>query len=464
MKFMRQKRFTLLVMFTLLVTVIAGCSGGGGAPAEAVNKPPAEENKEMAAEPAEEKQEPAADLKGRAVRISNWWDAAPKGDSEADERARERIKNVEKKYNVKISYLNTDYGATSEKISSSVMANEPFAEIVRVPDGNIWGLMQGGFLTPLDEYLKETKIQPDVIDSMRFGSDKVYGLTGWYTPNDSGMFYNKRLFKEAGLKDPQQLMEEQNWNWDTMLEAAKKLTVDKNGDGKMDQYGLSGAYYVLHEMLIGSNGGKMYDEATQKAAFDSPEALEALNFLHSLYNDHKVIKANAGNDWEDPSKYFSEGNIAMYPGGLWEVEGRILDKLKDDWGYVYMPKGPKAATYLDTVNSTESFVIPKGVKDADVIVKIWEELQDFDNWQENHRLWLENILPDETSIANAMNDNGEVERVYGARAGGLGVKEALGSVTEKFVKGEVTPSTGVAQIIGPAQAGIQKVLKGEKSK
>ena len=118
----------------------------------------------------------------------------------------------------------------------------------------------------------------------------------------------------------------------------------------------------------------MYDEATQKAAFDSPESLEALNFLYSLYNDHKVVKANAGNDWEDPSKFFSEGNIAMYPGGLWEVEGRILDKLKDDWGYVYMPKGPKAKTYLDTVNSTESFVIPKGVKDADIIVKIWEEL------------------------------------------------------------------------------------------
>ena len=81
---------------------------------------------------------------------------------------------------------------------------------MRVPDGNIWGLMQGGFLTPLDDYLKDTQIKPDVIDSMRFGSDQVYGLTGWYTPNDSGMFYNKRIFKEAGLKDPQQLMEEDN--------------------------------------------------------------------------------------------------------------------------------------------------------------------------------------------------------------------------------------------------------------
>jgi multiple sugar transport system substrate-binding protein len=459
---MQKKKSTLLVMVTAIATILAACSGGNSAPIPTASQPAANEETPAPTEAAEEPKE--VNLNGREIRISNWWDATPASDSEADELARERIKAVEEKYNVKISYVNTEYGVTSEKISSTVLANDPFAEIVRVPDGDIWGLMQGGFLTPLDDYLKNTKIAPEVIDSMRFGGDKIYGLMGWYTPNDNGMFYNKRIFKEAGIKDPQQLMEEDNWNWNTMLDAAKKLTVDTNGDGKMDQYGLSGAYYVFHEMLIPSNGGKLYDEATQKAAFDSPQAMEALNFLYSLYNEHKVIKANEGNDWEDPSKYFSEGNIAMYPGGLWEVEGRIQGKLKDDWGYVYMPKGPQATAYLDVVNSTESFVIPKGVKDADIVVKIWEELQDFDNWKQNHRLWLETILPDEASIANAMDDNGKVIRVTDARAGGLGVKNILGSVTEKFVKGEVTPSTGVAQVIDSAQAGIQKVLRGEPDK
>lgn len=461
MKEMKKKKSTLLVMLTAVATIISACSGGNNAPSATPTQEPASE----ATATPEATEEPLnIDLGGREIRISNWWDAAPVGDSEADELARERIKNVEERYNVKITYVNTEYWSTSEKLSSSVLANEPFAEIVNLPDGFIWGLMQGGFLTPLNDYFTNSRIDPDVIDSMRFGGQEVYGLGSWYNPNDSGMFYNKRIFKEAGLKDPQQLMEEDNWNWNTMLDAAKKLTVDNNGDGKMDQYGLAGAHYVLSELLIASNGGRIYDEENNKVTFDSPESMEALNFVHSLYNEHKVVKENEGNDWEDPAKYFGEGTIAMYPGGLWEIEGRILDKLKDEWGYVYMPKGPQATTYFDPLGGTAAYVIPKGVQDADVIVKIWEELQDFDNWQDNRRLWMENVLPDEASIANAMNDDGKVQRLFGGRFGGLGIKDQLDSVTEKFVKGEITPSTGVAQVIGSAQAAADKVLSGEQDK
>lgn len=461
MKQIKKMKPVFLILLTAVLMILSACSsnnnGGNTAPTATAAAP------EETAAPTQEP-EKAADLGGREIRISHWWDATPVGDSEADELARERIKKVEEKYNVKITYLNTEYWSTTEKLSSSVMANDPFAEIVRLPDGFIWGLMQGGFLTPLEDYLENTRIDPDVVEAMRFGGDHVYGLEGWYNPNDTGMYYNKRIFKEAGLKDPQQLMDEDNWNWTTMLDAAKKLTVDNNGDGKPDQYGLAGANYVFSELLIASNGGTIYDEANQKVVFDSPASMEALNFLYSLYNEHKVIKANEGNDWEDPAKYFAEGTVAMYPGGLWEIEGRIQDKLKDEWGYVYLPKGPQATTYLDPLGQTAAYVIPKGVKDADVIEKIWEELQDFDNWQDNRKLSLENVLPDESSIANAMNADGKVQRVFGGRFGGLGVKEQLDTVTGKFVKGEITPSTGIAQVIGPAQAAAEKVLRGEQDK
>lgn len=460
MKQMKKMKPILLIFLTAVLMILSACSGNNVGNTTATEAPAATEE---APAPTEETEPPAADLGGREIRISHWWDATPVGDSEADELARERIKKVEEKYNVKIKYLNTEYWSTAEKLSSSVMAGDPFAEIVRVPDGFIWGLMQGGFLTPLDDSLNNTRVEPEVVEAMRFGGEQVFGLESWFNPNDSGMFYNKRIFKEAGLKDPQQLMDEDNWNWTTMLDAAKKLTVDNNGDGKADQYGLAGAHYIFSEQLIASNGGIIYDEANKKVAFDSPEAMEALNFEHSLYNEHKVVKANEGNDWEDPAKYFAEGNIAMYPGGLWEIEGRILDKLKDEWGYVYFPKGPQASSFFDPLGQTAAYVIPKGVENADAIVRIWEELQDFDNWQENRKLWLENVLPDESSIANAMNDDEKVQRVFG-RFGGLRVKEQLDSVTGKFVKGEITPSTGVAQVIGPAQAAAEKVLSGEQAK
>ncbi|CAM4364156.1 ABC transporter substrate-binding protein [Paenibacillus alkaliterrae] len=461
MKQMKKKKPMLLILLTAVLLILSACSGNNAGNTTATQTPAATEE---APAPTEETEPPAADLGGKEIRISHWWDATPVGDSEADELARERIKKVEEKYNVKITYLNTEYWSTTEKLSSSVMAGDPFAEIVRLPDGFIWGLMQGGFLTPLDDALNNTRVEQDVVEAMRFGGENVFGLESWYNPNDTGMYYNKRIFREAGLKDPQQLMDEDNWNWTTMLDAAKKLTVDNNGDGKADQYGLAGAHYIFSELLIASNGGIIYEEAAQKAVFDSPESMEALNFLHSLYNEHKIVKENEGNDWEDPAKYFAEGTIAMYPGGLWEIEGRILDKMKDEWGYVYFPKGPQASTYFDPLGQTAAYVIPKGVEDAEAIVKIWEELQDFDNWQESRRLWLENVLPDESSIANAMNDDGLVQRVFGGRFGGLGIKDQLDSVTGKFVKGEITPSTGVAQVIGPAQAAAEKVLSGEKAK
>jgi multiple sugar transport system substrate-binding protein len=456
-----KKMKPMLMTVTAAMMIMSGCSGNNGGNTPAATDAPATEAPVASVAPTEVPEEPAPDLGGREIRISHWWDATPVGDSEADELARERIKKVEEKYNVKIKYLNTEYWSTSEKLSSSVLAGDPFAEIVRLPDGFIWGLTNGGFLTPLNDYLNNSRIAPDVIESMKFGGEQVFGLEGWYNANDSGMYYNKRIFKEAGLQDPQQLMDADNWNWNTMLDAAKKLTVDNNGDGKVDQYGLAGAHYIFSEQLIASNGGLIYEEATKKVTFDSPAAMEALNFEYELYNTHKVVKENEGNDWEDPAKYFAEGNIAMYPGGLWEIEGRLTDKMKDEWGYVYFPKAPNATSYSDPLGQTAAYVIPKGVKDAEAIVKIWEELQDFDNWEGNRKLWLENVLPDDTSIANAMNEAGKVQRVFGGRFGGLGVKEQLDSVTGKFVKGEVTPSTGVAQVIAAAQAAADKVLSGE---
>jgi multiple sugar transport system substrate-binding protein len=54
-----------------------------------------------------------------------------------------------------------------------------------------------------------------------------------------GVFYNATLFDEAGVDYPPVDWKGSGWTWDDMIETAKKLTLDKNGDGKTDQYGLN---------------------------------------------------------------------------------------------------------------------------------------------------------------------------------------------------------------------------------
>jgi multiple sugar transport system substrate-binding protein len=456
---MKRIKFTamLALVFSLLISVVACGSNGNTGKGDAGKASPSSSPKET---PKPQK----IDLGGREIRISNWWDGTPKADTAEGEQKLKRQQEIEKKYNVKIKYLNTDYWETSKKLSATVLAGDPFADIVNLPDGFIWSLISGGFLTPLEDFISlknESRISEEVLNAMKFGTDKTYAFITHFTPNDSGVFYNKRIFQEAGIKNPQQLQNEDKWDWNAMLEAAKKLTVDKNGDGKIDQYGLANAHYMLATYLIYSNEAVIFDEKTKKVAFDSPNAMEALNFMYDLYNVHKVVKPNAGDDWTNPSKFFANGEVAMYPGGTWEIAGRIKDKLKDDWGYVYLPKGPKAKKYSDPMTQATGNVIPKGVKDPRIVFQIWQDLQDFDKLAADNKAAMENSMPDQTSVNNALNKDNKAQKVFG-RFGGLGIKEAIDPLTKIFITGEDTPASGVAKVISQAQAKVDETLNSVK--
>src|SRR3712207_7658069 len=47
------------------------------------------------------------------------------------------------------------------------------------------------------------------------------------------IYYNRKLFREAGLPDPPP----KDWPWHEWLAACKKLTKDRDGDGRLDQFG-----------------------------------------------------------------------------------------------------------------------------------------------------------------------------------------------------------------------------------
>ncbi|MGO4275611.1 ABC transporter substrate-binding protein, partial [Paenibacillus sp. TAF58] len=67
-----------------------------------------------------------------------------------------------------------------------------------------------------------------VLDAWKQEGGKLYGLPGLL--NTYGYFYNKKLFKDAGLSEPKA-----GWTYDEMFADALKLTSKKGG---VQQYGL----------------------------------------------------------------------------------------------------------------------------------------------------------------------------------------------------------------------------------
>ncbi|RED56300.1 extracellular solute-binding protein [Cohnella lupini] len=465
----KSKSLSLLTFFLVLVFSLAACSSGNNNNGAAETTPASQSataEAPVSSEPSASEVAPAEetyDLGGREIVISHWWDDTPNADTPAGEERLKRISEVEKKYNVKIKYVNTDWDTYAEKITTSVMAGAPLADIVYIPSNTPQTLIKGGYIVPLDDYMnvqEETKLSDEIIKAASYGTGKTYGfLTAPPLFDNKGLLYNKRIFEESGLPTPEEDIKNGTWNWDTFVDVLKKLTISKSGSGEIDQWGLTGSAHSVGTPLIYANGGSLYDETTQKVVADSPEVIEALEFQNKLYNEYKVFKRDEGNDWEDPARYFTEGKVAFYPTGIFEIEPRFLANMKDGYGFVPWPNGPKAksADFVMGLNQMHVYAIPRGVEDPKTVYKIWEDLQNFDTIDEDNRTLAESYFSDEDSVNEAMNT---FKIAKYELISGFGIEEAMGQLYRDVVDGKVTPAAGIAQVLPTMQASTDKIVKG----
>jgi multiple sugar transport system substrate-binding protein len=179
-------------------------------------------------------------------------------------------------------------------------------------------------------------------------SQKVYGI-----PRDTApfacIFYNKKLFDEAGIPYPTD-----DWNWDDFLQKAKKLT--RVEDGRMVQYGFYGWAW---QNFVYSNGGRIVDSVKnpKRCLLNDTNVIEGIKFYVDLIHKHKVAPAplDLGNLGIGAQQLFMSGRLAMFSSGIWETP--ILRKIKDfDWDVAMFPKGPKGIRGFGTGGSAYSIL------------------------------------------------------------------------------------------------------------
>jgi len=334
----------------------------------------------------------AFDLGGRVIKYAAWWEVIPNSAMAEPDPATslpeqiakyENLKRVEAKYNCTIEFVNVPYDQLASQLTTSVMAGEPFADLIYLPLGMAYPAVANDLIMPVKDYaLPNADILTDNTAVRSFG--KLYGedyLVSQVGVAVNGMYmgYNKTMAKELGIEDPQAmyLKDKASWTWDKFLELAKLATKDNDGDGTMDTYGFSGWLSDFTGSLVVANGGTTMDADTLTQKLDDPKTLEAFEFLNQIVNVDKVTKIERADmwNWDVYANAFKDSTVLFFPVWAWQLGG-AKDTLGYEYGIVPIPQGPQG-TGNSFSYTFDGFAVPKGVSEPEKVYQVLEEIQWF---------------------------------------------------------------------------------------
>ena len=235
------------------------------------------------------------------------------------------------------------------RLGTDFAAGDP-ADIVLINYRRYAPFAAMGVLEPLAPYLRES----DVIDDADFfpqASDpfRWRGQLMCVPQNISSLvvYYNKDLFDTAGLAYPAD-----DWDWDDFLATASALTLDLDGDGRTDQYGLGTEASIFRVApFIWQNGGELVvlgdGDQPILLALDSRPAREAIEWFVDLQVEHGVVPDAINEAAENSESRFLNGRTAMFLNSRRGVPTyRRIDRF--DWDVAALPRKEQTAGILHT--------------------------------------------------------------------------------------------------------------------
>jgi multiple sugar transport system substrate-binding protein len=160
------------------------------------------------------------------------------------------------------------------------------------------------------------------------------------------------------------------WGHDDYLDAMKRLTHDRDGDGKTDLWGsMMDVSWDRIQVHVNGWGGHFVDpDDPSRCLMGEPEALEAMEWLRARMWDDKVMATFLDVQNLETRQAFLTQQVAMVEDGSWALKD-ILNDADFRVGVAPMPAGPVRRVTLAT---TDGFGIYAGTKHPEAA---WELLK-----------------------------------------------------------------------------------------
>lgn len=261
-------------------------------------------------------------------------------------------------YDMTVEYITVPYENKRTKLIQMISAgNAP--DLISV-DEQYLTLISNNLVQPVESYVDfSDKIWDSVrsLQNARKVKGKTYEIIQHASPSRM-LFFNAKLFKNAAEKDPLYYYQKGQWDWNKLVELAKKMTKDQNNDGITDQWGFGGE--SLQFMLMGSvNEAFVKVDANGKVTNNlrSEKLASAMNMFKDLQTTYKIWPSSPSFD------QIVNGKLAMGYFGIWNIT--TVANAEKMWKsgelqYVPAPSAPGMKNYNFPLY--ESAFIPVGAK------------------------------------------------------------------------------------------------------
>jgi len=295
--------------------------------------------------------------------------------------------------NIKIQIGYYSWDEAVSKLTTEILAGNP-PDCSQLALGWRAGFYAMGGLQVLDNWVRDYPWKDQYYGPAKRESiiDNHWVGLPWFI-GVFGLFYNKEMFKEAGLSDvdvPE--------TWEDVYNLRHKLTIDKNGDGFYDQFtwiwsGADDAATKQVYVRAKQFGGSLFDEKGN-VAINSEPWVKALKMMkQSITLDPPVSPPETPTiDYALRDRGFAEGYAAMYSSSNWvnyeasqrkTPEGELIIGAT---AYPYLKEcGPKSRKALVDGND---IVMYKDAKDKDAT---WKWIS-FMSSPKGQRIWVEHTM------------------------------------------------------------------------
>ena len=331
------------------------------------------------------------DLEGMKIIVADWWSnsnglQSVEPQNERDAADKNFRKFLMEEYNMDIDqYGIDDWGTHPETVANFCTTGGEENYVFVADSRSISAGLKAGLFYDLNKIKSvdwNAAKWDKTINAKMTKGNSLYGVRHLAPEPRYGLFYNKRLLKEAGIdpEKPYDLQKAGEWTWDAWEEMLKATTRDLDNDGIPDTYGMAhNTSYICH-MAVESNEGKLIVKdanGNYVLNFLDDKCVEAMNWINQMGVLYQKPQPE-GSNWDWFMSAFVNGEIAFCCEQQYMMSNWANNP--DEWGFVNFPYGPSNASKINyTMHDDWVFVIPGCYDDA----RAEKIAQAFDLWSDD---------------------------------------------------------------------------------